>query len=454
MTDPIHRLKVRIVPVASVQPDGRNPRTHSHKQIEQIASSIQQFGFTLPILIDAKRRVIAGHARLEAARLLGLEYVPTICLDYLSEPQKRAYLIADNKLAENAGWDHELLALELHCLSELDLDFDLTITGFETAEIDLFVEGPDPGAADDTADKIPEIDASRPPVSRLGDLWILGRHRLLCADATERTSYEHLLASKKAQIVFTDPPYNVRIDGHVCGSGSIRHLEFRMAAGEMSDAEFIRFLNTALGHLTRYSRDGSIHFICMDWRHMWEIMSAARDVYAELKNVCVWTKDNGGMGSLYRSRHELVFVFKNGTAPHINNIELGRFGRNRANVWNYPGVNSFRKGRLDDLAMHPTVKPVTMVADAILDCSRRGGSVLDCFGGSGTSLIAAEKTGRRGFLMELEPKYVDVTIERFQKMTGDKAVHAVAGLTFEDMQHQRTTQNCEAAATTAGGEEE
>ena len=227
-----------------------------------------------------------------------------------------------------------------------------------------------------------------------------------------------------------------------------------MAAGEMSDAEFIRFLNTALGHLTRYSHDGSIHFICMDWRHMWEIMSAARDVYAELKNVCVWTKDNGGMGSLYRSRHELVFVFKNGTAPHINNIELGRFGRNRANVWNYPGVNSFRKGRLDDLAMHPTVKPVTMVADAILDCSRRGGSVLDCFGGSGTSLIAAEKTGRRGFLMELEPKYVDVTIERFQKMTGDKAVHAVAGLTFEDMQHQRTTQNCEAAATTAGGEEE
>ena len=239
-------------------------------------------------------------------------------------------------------------------------------------------------------------------------------------------------------MVFIDPPYNVPIDGNVCGSGSIKHREFAMAAGEMSETEFTDFLTTILGHLACHSISGSIHFICMDWRHILELLSAGRKVYAELKNLCVWNKDNGGMGSLYRSKHELVFVFKNGSERHINNVELGRHGRCRTNVWDYVGVNSLHEGRLDELAMHPTVKPVALVADAVLDCSKRDGIVLDCFGGSGTTLIAAEKTGRRGYLMELDPSYVDVTIKRFEKLTGKDAIHAENGSSFAEMRRERT----------------
>jgi DNA modification methylase len=238
-------------------------------------------------------------------------------------------------------------------------------------------------------------------------------------------------------MVFVDPPYNVRIDGHVCGLGAIKHREFQMASGEMSESEFIEFLKTTLGHLATFSIDGSIHFVCMDWRHGFELTSAGRGVYSELKNLCIWNKNNGGMGSLYRSKHELVFVFKNGTDAHINNIELGRHGRYRTNVWDYAGVNTMRAGRMDDLAMHPTVKPTALVADAILDCSKRHGIVLDCFGGSGTTLLAAEKTGRRGYLMELDPAYVDVTIKRYQKFTGKVATHATTGVTFADTQTER-----------------
>jgi DNA modification methylase len=366
--------------------------------------------------------------------------VPTICLDYLSRAQKRAYLIADNKLAENAGWNRELLALELQYLSELEIDFDLTITGFETAEIDLMIQGLDSNGAADGADEISEISESSPPVSRLGDLWLLDEHRLLCADATVKESFERLLAGKKAQMALTDPPYNVPINGHVCGSGSIKHGEFIMAAGELSEGEFTSFLKTILGHLATNSVDGSIHFVFSDWRHIFELLSAARAIYTEVKNLCVWNKDNGGMGSLYRSKHELIFVFKNGTAAHINNIELGRFGRNRSNVWDYPGVNTLRPGRLEELAMHPTVKPAAMIADAILDCSKRGGIVLDCFGGSGTTLIAARKTGRRGYLMELDPVYVDVTIRCFEKLTGKEAVHAESRLTFAETKHERSAE--------------
>jgi DNA modification methylase len=250
-------------------------------------------------------------------------------------------------------------------------------------------------------------------------------------------SFKQLLGPKKAQMVITDPPYNVPIDGHVCGLGSIKHREFPMAFGEMTDAQFIAFLNTVSGNLARVSADGSLHFIFIDWRHIGALLSSVQGIYAEFKNLCVWNKDNGGMGSLYRSKHELVAVFKNGTAPHINNIELGRHGRNRTNVWDYPGVNCFGAGRLDDLAMHPTVKPVALVADAILDCSKRGGIVMDCFGGSGTTLIAAEKTGRRAYVMELDPVYVDTAINRFEKLTGKQAIHTETGLTFAEMRLER-----------------
>ncbi len=427
-------LAVAYRPLSELRPYPNNARTHSKKQIKQIAASIERFGWTNPVLVDAEGRIIAGHGRVEAAKLLGIEQVPTIALQDLTEAQIRAYVIADNKLAENAGWDREILAIELQALVEVD--FDVELTGFETSEVDLLIEDLEASGSVDAADKQP-APAAGPAVSRPGDLWHLDRHRLLCGDATQSQSYERLLAGEKAQMVFIDPPYNVPVDGHVCGLGSVRHAEFAMAAGEMSEEQFTAFLKRVFGRLTAHSVDGSIHFVCMDWRHLFEVMTAGRAIYADMKNLCVWNKTNGGMGSLYRSKHELVLVFKNGSAPHINNVELGRHGRYRTNVWDYAGINSFTAERSEQLAMHPTVKPVALVADTIKDCSRRGGIVLDAFGGSGTTLIAAERTGRRARLVELDPAYVDVTIARFEELTGETAVHDETGLGFADLKIRR-----------------
>ena len=417
----------------------RNPRTHTPKQIQQIVASIKEFGFISPVLIDGSDEIIAGHGRVEAAKLVGMSDVPTVRVDHLTPAQIRAYVIADNKLAENAGWDRELLTLELQELS-VDLNFDVTITGFETAEVDLLI-GELGEETPDEADQVPEIDRSVPAVSRAGDRWQIGNHVLLCGDALDENNYVNLLDSQKAQLVFTDPPYNVAIDGHVSGHGRVKHREFAMASGEMSTQEFTKFLETALGCLAEFSSNGSIHFICMDWRHLRELLDAAEKPYGELKNLCVWAKTNAGMGSLYRSQHELIFVFKNGSEPHINNVELGRFGRNRSNVWNYAGVNAFGSDRDTELAMHPTVKPVAMVADAILDCSKRNGIILDAFAGSGTTLIAAEKTGRRGYGIEIDPHYVDTIIRRFDQVYGLKAIHTQSKLDFDDMRTRRARRN-------------
>ena len=420
--------------IAALQPDASNPRTHSERQIRRIADSIRAFGFTNPVLIDEREQVIAGHARLEAAKRLGLSEVPTIRLSDLSAAQKRAYLIADNRLAELAGWDEDLLAVELQSLTTIDLDFDIEIIGFETAEIDTLIAGLNGAGTEDDADRWPEIDDTMPPITRRGDLWRLGRHRLLCADATQAEAYGRLMDGETAQMVFTDPPYNVPIEGHVCGRGRVRHGEFPMAAGEMSEAEFTTFLETALNQMASHSSDGAIHFVCMDWRHLFELLTAGRRVYDELNNVCVWNKTNGGLGSLYRSKHELVAVFKTGRGPHINNVKLGAHGRYRTNVWDYGGVNAFGASREEQLAMHPTVKPVALVEDAILDCSRRGGLVLDAFSGSGTTLIAAERSGRRGFGLELDLKHVDAALKRFRDFTGKEPVHAKSGLTFAELE--------------------
>jgi DNA modification methylase len=356
------------------------------------------------------------HAQ-EAARQLGMKKVPLIRLRGLSPAAKSALRLADNKIAENAGWDLDFLAHELQILSGLDLDFDLTVTGFDEADIDVMLQAGVASSEAGGADEIPEVDRSLPPVTRLGDMWILGKkgHRAYCGDARKRKSFEILIGDHKATMVISDVPYNVVINGNVSGLGRTQHREFAMASGEMSSSQFTSFLGRVMGLLAQHTLDGSIHFLFMDWRHIYEITVAGRSVYTELKNVVVWNKSNGGMGSFYRSKHELVFVFKSGTAPHVNNIELGKHGRNRTNVWDYAGMNTMREGRLEELAMHPTVKPVALVADAIMDCSRRGDIVLDRFGGSGTTLIAAEQTGRVAYLMEIDPIYVDVTIRRFQK---------------------------------------
>jgi DNA modification methylase len=431
--------------IEELKPDPNNPRLHSRSQIQHLARNIKAFGFNVPILIDGDSNVIAGHGRLLACRELGWSEMPTLCLEHLTPAQARAFAIADNRLSELATWDDQLLAEQLKELSVVDLDFSLELTGFEMGEIDLRIasleEAPDP--ADDPADVLPEL-LEGPPLSRRGDLWLLGRHRVLCGNALDPAEFAALMDNREAQMVFTDPPYNVAIDGHAGGLGAIHHRPFAMASGEMSKTEFTAFLSQACRNLAAFSANGSIHFLCIDWRHLDELLSAGRDAYHELKNLCVWIKDNGGMGSLYRSRHELVFVFKNGDARHRNNVQLGRFGRNRSNVWHYPGVNSFARygeeGNL--LTLHPTVKSVAMVADAILDCSARGDVVLDSFLGSGTTVVAAERTRRRCFGLELDAAYVDTIIRRWQTLTGESAHHAATGRSFDDLA-------CEAEAADA-----
>lgn len=431
------QLKIELRAVSDLKPFAGNARTHSKKQIAQIAAAIRQFGFNNPVLIDQDDGIIAGHGRVEAAKLLKLSSVPTIRLAHMSEAERRAYIIADNRLAEKAGWDDDILKIELQFLvDQTDLTFDVEITGFETAQLDLMLDGPVAPKVDAKADQVIE-PAVGSPVSRPGDHWRLGDHRLLCGDATRPSNYAALMCGELARMAFTDPPYNVPIAGHVGGAGKTQHREFVMASGEMTQGQFTTFLHDTFANLRAVSVDGAIHFHCMDWRHIAEIQEAGGEVYEELKNLLVWVKDNAGMGTFYRSQHELIFAYKVGTAAHTNTFELGQSGRYRSNVLHYPGVNKFKTGAGDELGMHPTVKPVAMVADLIRDVSRRGEIVIDAFGGSGSTLIAAQKTKRRARLLELDPIYVDVICRRFEAFTGQVAVHAETGQTFDEAAAER-----------------
>lgn len=418
---------IEIKPVSDLKPYANNPRTHSKKQIRQVADSINTFGWTNPILIDAGGGIIAGHGRLEAAKMLGMSDVPVLRLDHMSEAEKRAYIIADNKLAENAGWEDNLLAIELQGLLELDVGFNIELTGFEMGEIDVLLSDDTPPALETVP--LPETDNL--PVSRHGDLWLIGPHRLYCGNSLEKSSWHALMGGDKAQMIFTDPPYNVPIAGHVSGLGQAKHREFAMASGEMTQEGFTEFLHKSFRNLADISDNGAIHFIFMDWRHMGEVLDAADGIYSELKNLCVWAKTNAGMGSFYRSQHELVFAFKHGTASHINNFGLGDTGRYRSNLWTYAGANTFRAGRMDDLGAHPTVKPIEMISDAIMDCSKLGGLIADAFAGSGTTLLAAAKTGRIGVGIEIDSHYADLTIRRLQDATGETAINADSFESFE-----------------------
>jgi DNA modification methylase len=410
---------IESIEISALRPAARNARTHSKRQIKQIADSIRRFGFTNPVLIDDDNRIVAGHGRVEAARSMDIAAVPCLRLSHMAEADKRAYILADNKIALNAGWDLETLVSELEGLTQLG--FDVELTGFELPEIDTLLDTaaqarPDPVGP---ADECPDLTSN--PVTRLGDRWTLGRHVLVCGDAKESASLELLMAGCQADMIFSDPPYNTKIQGHVSGLGRTRHREFVEASGEMSPAQFTQFLAQTLSAAAKVCRDGAIAYICMDWRHLGEALEAGKDAFTELKNICVWAKTNGGMGTFYRSQHEMVFVWKIGTAPHTNTFGLGNKGRYRTNVWSYAGVNTFKPDRMDELASHPTVKPTALVADAIRDVTHRGQLVLDMFGGSGTTLIAAEKTGRCARLLEIDPLYCDVIIRRWQKLTGKNA---------------------------------
>lgn len=424
-------LAVVYIPLDTLAEYSNNPRQHDSKQIIKIQRSIESFGFINPILVDEKGQIIAGHARLKAAQLAHMEKVPVIRLGHLSEAQKRAYRIADNKLAELGTWSIELLQMEFKALDELKLDMPLTITGYDMGDVDLILEGKE-NKIDPKANNIPFIPDNE-IVSQEGDIWQLDKHRLICGNSLKKETLTALMEDKKADMVFTDPPYNVKINGHVCGAGNVQHQEFKFASGEMSSEEFTQFLQTAFERLCECSKDGSLHYICMDWRHIKEIIVAA-GVYEQFKNLCVWRKDNAGMGSFYRSQHELIFMFKHGKEPHINNVELGVHGRYRTNVWCYPSVNTPSEENAEKRAMHPTVKPVEMIKDAILDASNRGGIILDTFLGSGSTLIAAEKSGRICYGVELEPRYVDTAIRRYESLgKGHNAIHLSTGKTYQEL---------------------
>lgn len=430
---------VEHLPPELLRPYARNARTHNERQVALIAQSIETFGFTNPIIADEDGTIIAGHGRWEAARLLGLTTVPVLRSRHMTAEKVKAYRIADNKLAELSGWDMELLKLDFAELNSLELDFSIEITGFEHAEIDVMLDTPVKSEGDGPSDPL-DADVPEPPanpVSRPGDLWIMGEHRLLVGSSLDSASFEMLMAGNKATMVFQDAPFNVPIRGHVSGLGKVKHREFAMASGEMTRTQFQEFNATNLKAITPHLVDGAILAMCMDWRGSLTLQLAMEEAGLDLINLAVWVKSNGGMGSLLRSQHELVFIAKHGKASHINNVQLGRFKRYRTNVWKYPGVNTFGRGRMEQLTAHPTPKPVPLVADAIRDVSHRGQIVLDSFMGSGTTILAAERTGRIAYGIDIDPGYVDVSVARWVAMTGLEARLESTGQSFAEVRAER-----------------
>ena len=437
-------LNVKYLNPNQLRANPRNARRHSKRQIRQLAAAIKKFGFLGVILIDATGMILAGHGRWMAATQLGLDVVPCMVVEHLDDAAQRAFIISDNRLGELSDWNYEVLKLELAELEELEIDFALSITGFDTPAFDRII-GPEKliagnhvdvdGFSNHPDDNVPLMARTQPATSRLGDIWILGEHRLLNGDALDETSYNVLMNGEEVGQVVSDPPYNVPVHNHVSGVGGFR--EFQNASGEMSPQEFKEFLKKAMRLAAKRCRKGAIMHICMDWRHIKELSEAAFEAGLEFKNLCIWVKPSAGMGSFYRSQHELVFVFKVGSAPHVNNFELGQHGRFRSNIWNYPAVRGVRTGVNDPVGGHPTVKPTSMMIDAILDCSNRGEIIFDPFGGSGTTLIAAQRCKRRARLIELDCHYCDLTIRRFEALTGTSATLAGDGRTFAEVAAER-----------------
>lgn len=443
------KLEIEHIDINHVVPHPNNPRVHPKKQIRQIAQSIEAFGFRMPVIIDQDSRLVCGHARVEASKLLKMTLIPAIRVTDLDDAKIRALMIADNRLTEISTWDDQLLGEHLKVLSDLDLNFDIECIGFDYGEIEQRILGIEDALAGeeitepDSADDLPD-DQTIASVTQPGDLWILGdgdhAHRVLCADSTDPASYQRLLGEQHAAMIFTDPPYNLpaKSIGQVCAG---EHGDFAMGSGEMSQAEFTIFLGSVMEQLCNVSIPGSIHYHFMDWRHAAEMLAAGNTHYTELKNLCIWVKDRPGMGTFYRSQHELIFVFKHGTDRHRNNFGLGEHGRTRSNVWSFPSIRTLNPEEgdpnSDALKLHPTIKPVRLIEEAILDCSRRGEIVLDPFLGSGSTLIACEKSKRVCAGVELSPRYVDVAITRWQQWTGMQATHEQTGKTYSQLLETR-----------------
>jgi len=429
-------LQVEYLTPSQLKPTPRQLRRRTRQHVQRIARSMSDFGCLVPIIVDADLSIVAGHGRWEAAKLLELTSVPVIRVEHLTEAQLRLFAIADNKLPEGVEWDNDALRIELGEIELVAPELDLSSSGFAIAEIDTMYGRHRVSELGDDDKQVEPLEGE--PISRLGDRWQLGRHTLGCGDARDEVLLADLLAGRRVRALVSDPPWNLKIEGVVSGNGKKKHADFVMAAGEMTKPAFTAFLANFLDAAKPHLVDGALLYVYMDWRNYDALVAAAVTVGLEQKNLLVWCKDNAGMGSMYRSQHELIGFFKHGSAPHTNNINLGRHGRNRANVLFYPGVNSFGKGREAALASHPTCKPIGMLADLLLDCSAPGEVVLDQFGGSGSTLIAAERVDRVACLIELDPKYVDVIVRRFEKVTGTAAVHVQSGLTFAQVEADRS----------------
>ena len=430
------RRMTRLFPIEQLTPDPGNARRHSGAQIRKIARAIELFGFNAVLVVDAQFKIVVGHARYEALKLLGETHAQVIVLDDLTPDQIKAYAIADNRLSELSSWDEEALARSLKELSDIDLNFEIEATGFDTPEIATRIQSLD--GDDDGLDLADDFDrATDPAVTQPGQMWRAGEHTIAQGDARDPLILSRLVDGEEIAASFADPPYNVPINGHASGLGRVKHRDFAMAVGEMSKADFTAFLTTFLVNARNRARKGAIFYVCMDWRHVDELSASAAAAECEVINICVYVKSSAGMGAFYRSQHELVFVLKVAGASHVNNVQLGRFGRNRTNAWHYPSAGrSLRRGKRRALELHPTPKPVRMVADAILDCTNPGDLVLDPFLGAGATLLACEKTGRRCRAIEIDPIYIDTAIERWQRMTGRQAVD-LTGRSFNAIRADR-----------------
>lgn len=433
--------RVEYIPVDRLKLHDRKLRKRSAEAATALKTSLSSFGIVLPILIDQHNTVIGGEGIVEAARGLGYRDVPTVRIDHLDANEVRLLRIALNKLGTQSEWDKVELAAEFTELLSLDVDLAYEVTGFETPEIDNLVHPPAATGEEDPDDAPFAVGEPGSAVARLGDLWELGDHKVLCGSSLEGVSLAALMGAELAAMVMTDHPYNVKIAGNVSGLGKKTHREFVQASSEMSEAEFVAFLTQSIRALAMFCQNGSLLYLFMDWRSVWEMTSSIRAADLTLFNLAVWVKRSPAMGAFDRSQHELCFIAKKGGAAHRNNIQLGRFGRTRANCWFYPGVNSFGPGRDEQLAMHPTCKNVSMLADAIRDATNRGEIVLDGFLGSGSTLIAAERTGRICRGVELDPLYVDVILHRWERATGRKVTLHGTGETLEEVAARRKAES-------------
>jgi hypothetical protein len=433
-----HRIGLEcfeVVSVDTLKPNGKQAKKHSERQVAEIAGSIEQFGFNDPIEVDENSRIVSGYGRYLAAKQLGMKEVPVIRYSHLSLAKQRAYAIAANKIAEHSEWDLEVLGEDFKLFNDPDINIDPRDTAFTTVEIDNIFQDLEVSGDQDSIDDVERVEPDQRPVTKPGDMWQMDEHWLLCADAREPENYDTLMGAELAQIVFMDSPYNVPNQGHVSKRDGVR--EFAMAGGEMSAPQFIEFQDRICVNIRASVKPGAVIYTCIDHRHLFELRAAADRAFGPHKNMCVWVKTNAGMGTFYRSQHEIIMVYVAPGGTPTNNFRLGGAGRHRSNVWEYPGLSSFGRDREKTVAMHPTVKPVAMVEDALRDCSNRGEIVLDPFGGSGTTLIAAERTGRKARLIEIDPLYCDCTVRRWQKLTGKAARLADGGATFDEVESRR-----------------